>query len=77
MEAKDTVMKPQELIRREDIAETNTDIEASLHRQAEISFPAGIKEVVAWVNSKDLKDPYYMGIKFDVEWQSKLKEWGC
>lgn len=37
----ETVLKPRELIRLEDFAETNTDIEASLIKQAEISFKAG------------------------------------
>ncbi len=44
----DTVMKPQELIRLPDdeFRETNTDIEKSLEAQAEISFKAGIYEMI-------------------------------
>ena len=43
MEAKDTVLEPKDLIRLEYSCETDTDIEASLQKQAEISFKAGYK----------------------------------
>ena len=43
--------------------------------QAEISFKAGIKEVVEWITNRE---KYYTNphLKYDNEWQSKLKDWG-
>ena len=51
-------------------------IRDSFNRGYEQGKQTGIKEVVEWINIKDLHDPYFMGMKFDKEWQSKLKEWG-
>jgi len=46
--------------------------------QAEISFKAGIKEVVEWVEEHDihggLNSSYILTIRS--MWQAKLKEWG-
>jgi len=45
---------------------------------AEISFKAGIREVVDAVFNESYGDPRitgYIHIKWD-EWQAKLKEWG-
>lgn len=53
METKD-ILKPKDLVRLDVFYETDTDIEASLVKQAQISFSAGAKagkmEVVRWVN---------------------------
>jgi len=38
--------------------------------QAEISFKAGIKEIVEWIQS------HFVAIKDKDDWQSKLKSWG-
>ena len=43
--------------------------------QAEISFKAGIREVVDWITNRE---NYYTNphLKYDKEWQAKLKSWG-
>ena len=76
MNAKDTVMKElvydsglivKFSITDRDIAET----------QAEISFEAGIKEVVDWVSENAPYRPPVDGRYLDEgDWQAKLKEWG-
>jgi len=40
-------------------------------QQAEISFKAGRKQVVDWINEADIIDDFCLE-----EWQSQLKEWG-
>ncbi len=82
MEAKDTVMsdtakrqfifiksKPDDNLRGflEDYA---------LLCQAEISFKAGIKEVVEWVEKHRMKVGSVDDTVWDNLWQAKLKEWG-
>ena len=69
MRAEDTVMNEVEQIKvaRECWKSNKTYPELLIGRQAEISFKAGIKEVVDWVDS----DLEYSSI-----WQSKKKEWG-
>ena len=62
-----------------------TYIETTREEQAEISFKAGVKEVVDWIekNSEEYQDSdpgchYYVIFK-QIEisiWQDKLKEWG-
>lgn len=47
-------------------------MEATAKEQAEISFNAGIKEVVYWVNENQF--PAGKGNGF-IAWQKKLKEW--
>ena len=42
---------------------------------AEISFKAGIKEVVEWIKERDCGDKSCVAITID-DWQAKLKEWG-
>ena len=68
MKAEDTVMKKKWMNKQVQIDQDNLLLE-----QAEISFKAGIKEVVETIN-------YKPGIySFTVNpnlWQSKLKEWG-
>lgn len=46
--------------------------------QAEVSFKAGIKEVVDWINNSDSScQEYFSKVCFDNnDWRSKLKEWG-
>ena len=89
MEAKDTVMT------RREIAGTLTSMGSAegdltfaqrklLEKQAEISFKAGIKEAVEWIQSYVQLDiledenghpiPYYCFD--DIVLQAKLKEWG-
>ena len=91
MEAKDTIIDGEELLARSldiqiiaqgsraDISEALRD---HLSRQAEISFKAGIKEVVEWIDKNKRQIAVYadgegpiMGILWmDIE--KKLKEWG-
>jgi hypothetical protein len=46
------------------------------YSQAEISFKAGIREVVEWVEKYKSETTGYIHISFGQEWQAKLKEWG-
>ena len=61
--------------------ETELDLSSRPDRKitegAEISFRAGIKEVVDWIEQNTIEDEFHFR-SFDVtrEWQSKLKEWG-
>ncbi len=52
-----------------EIKEEVWDINQIIKDQAKISFDAGIKEVVDWLEER-LASP------LDDEWQDKLKEWG-
>jgi len=75
MTAKDTVMNvitksqfhytPQEIPR--------WNIEGMLECQAEVSFEAGIKEVVEWIEQYSHAS---MRDIFGDDWRAKLKEWG-
>ncbi len=76
MEAKDTVMSN---VWREIVGGTEKgkiSIRAELEAQAEISFKAGIKEVVEWIEAKNhpINISHIHIVK--TEWQAKLKEWG-
>ena len=83
MEAKDTVMN---FMRIEEIDAKNatsnfTDALVDVAReQAEISFKAGIKEVVEWIEKRSSLSPgrcsVAMTYESRLEWQAKLKEWG-
>ncbi len=80
MEAKDTVMTGKqidaEMDRIEKMDSSYTTAESELCKtQAEISFKAGIKEVVEWINHNFWTGlgAYNIPLK---EWQAKLKEWG-
>lgn len=82
MKAKDTVISSQQMLdvmcsippkkRGEDYSRLN---KAMCNKQAEISFKAGIKEVVEWfeqnINYKN------SSIREWDKWQAKLKEWEC
>ena len=82
MEAKDTVMKIEELLDIEEAVEdavfsgqeTDTKPVAIAKAQAITSFRAGIREVVGWVNQHCFK-AYTIQDDYN-EWQAKLKEWG-
>jgi len=65
MKAKDTVMKKQWMSR-----EVKESQERLMLEQAEISFKAGRKEVVDWVNE-------YLGVVGYPPWEAQLKEWGA
>ncbi len=43
-----------------------------MDRQAEISFKAGIREVVEWLEVNSV----FMRFFADQEWYAKLKDWG-
>ena len=49
-------------------------LEAIAETQAEISFKAGVGEVVAWIKANN-HEPISLGV-VSKEWQRKLKEWG-
>jgi hypothetical protein len=74
MEAKETVMSSEERTKvLIDIGSDNCDEvidEAICQKQAEISFKAGIKEVVDWVDS-------FIPSQYRKEelWQAKVKGW--
>jgi len=51
------------------------EIYTLLEAQAEISFKAGIKEVVEWVKERDCGTKSSVWL-FRDNWQAKLKEWG-
>ena len=61
---------------------SNDKILLALRKQANISFKAGIKEVVEWIEENGGPTNYYHSmlfpsIYFNTEhWQAKLKEWG-
>lgn len=68
MEAKDTVMGRKQLW-------GYVDVDHMVSAQAEISFKAGIEEVVEWINLNRIGG-YNICIKVGFEeWQAKLKEW--
>ena len=95
MEAKDTVMSNDKIILKEVRTPTGEsldgrpvvhsekviDIDATLLAQAEISFKAGIREVVGWIQSqfedgtgKDSIEQILAIPKYKM--RAKLKEWG-
>ncbi len=51
-------------------------ITALTEAQAEISFKAGMKEVVEWVKASGDASLYTQQGEYTDEWQAKLKEWG-
>jgi hypothetical protein len=58
--------------------EGDCDVRATLNKQAEISFKAGIKEVIEWIKTNNRNNPQpFRGVNISREqWQSKLKECG-
>lgn len=99
MKAEDTVMTGKEIDRvvntfsqMAGYNDARTIEQVVAETQAEISFKAGIKEIVDFIASQARRsgaDKYYNAdgtmqlraifcpIIFTDEWQSKLKEWGC
>jgi len=83
MEAKDTVITRETVMRLglSDVRLLDPKELKLLEAQAEISFKAGIREVVGWMNKRDCSY-HYLGEKVhafkvvEEEWQAKLKEWG-
>ena len=90
MEAKDTVMSKSqvnEILKRKGVFipdfveynESHPDYKFCL-AQAEISFKAGIKEVVDWIEENNSSSPLVSWITIfrfqEDEWLAKLKEWG-
>ncbi len=78
MEAKDTV-NPENIARiRIESNRSDWDLEIA-EKQAEISFKAGIKEVVDYLLpfwSNDIPDSMDALDLTPKEWDAKLKEWG-
>jgi hypothetical protein len=93
MEAKDTVMSDKDLmvtrvnssqfvnneLLKNYIISSQAEV-AIASRQAEISFNAGIKEVIDWINEHNTEwngNPRVHKITIgSVGWCNKLKEWG-
>ena len=85
MGAKDTVMNDEQI---EQLYSAELpydmlyeDMKRILKAQAEISFKAGIQEVVEWIKQYSLIDPtdptQYKSFRMNhSDWQAKLKEWG-
>jgi len=76
MEAKDTVMSDEQIAQYMNTPEAHAggddcywDLDGIVQAQAEISFKAGIREVV------DFAEETCPLIKDMVRWQAKLKEW--
>lgn len=68
MEAKDTVMHLDDIDNGR-MPDSYSSLRTALEKQAEISFKAGIKEVVGCIHEHwDMSDEAW--------WQAKLKEWG-
>ena len=81
MKASDTVM-PFSQIEAIDLKNAESNFTDALYdvarEQAEISFKAGIKEVIEWIKTNNRNNPQpFRGVNISREqWQSKLKEWG-
>lgn len=76
MKAKDTVM-PLEYSVLDGLhcaGISDKTILCALNEQAEISFQAGIKEVVEWIR-KYMPDEWSSVMDWSI-WQAQLKEWG-
>jgi len=69
MKAEDTVLNREH---REELLTRLDNCESLCLAQAEISFKAGMQEVVEWIYVR-IPNPFpYV----ELEWQAKLKEWG-
>ena len=74
MEAKDTVIAPDQVLK---IAQEN-GLQGSAEAQAEISFKAGIREVVEWIETHEKSTCMDCTCAFNFradEWQAKLEDW--
>lgn len=89
MEAKDTVMSDEQLINARILAYARlglpvtdivryADIEyrSVAEEQAEVSFKAGMKTVVEWIEKHTSEDVYFKSFNNITEWHAQLKEWG-
>ena len=82
MEAKDTVMSDEQitpyLSLTDRVGSVVVQQDDAFLAQAEISFKAGIREVVEWIQKFEKQNPaHYSHIQVEkYEWQAKLKEWG-
>jgi len=96
MEAKDTVIKISDCPYQPDGCKDELWVDLGAvyqekfmqgaRRQAEISFKAGIKEVVEWIDENGIEGVEETGEGFNLDkpqlvvdkkpWQAKLKEWG-
>lgn len=83
MEAKDTVMSDKGIyseyeswLDREEDEYQIKGLREVAKRQAEISFKAGIKEVVEWIHHTFNKAITLDQMSATTTWQSKLEEWG-
>jgi len=78
MEAKDTVMSANNIAtlgydgydKDQNMLLRGEQIPKALERQADISFKAGIKEVVEWIIENNGTPDHILDL-----WQAKLKEW--
>lgn len=83
MKAKDTVMSPVEIleiVKAVDPEWQGYTVDYAIHEsiaeaQAEISFKAGMKEVVGWLRENGFLFPGHTRWDAD-KLQAKLKEWG-
>jgi hypothetical protein len=79
MESKDTVMTKDGIII---LSYMNPEmiegiLQNILEKQAEVSFKAGIKEVVEWIKHQNPSYPFSFSLEIkEHQWYSKLKEWG-
>lgn len=77
MSWRETVMHIVDL-NEERLPRTYAEMQKELQKQAEISFKAGIKEVVEWMKGHaNYDDEYNKNGKVFIlsDWQAKLKEW--
>jgi len=85
MKAKQTIMSQKEFDKYDKMGKWENDCTPLLEHQAEISFRAGIREVVKWLNIEICGNSY--GYIFDdklvvsgeilhKKLQSQLKKWG-
>lgn len=84
MNAKDTVIATENTLHRflvwdEGGGYTSESVADILLRQAEVSFKAGIREVIEWINGPCLEHKEGLGLASRMEcpkcWKAKLKEW--
>ena len=77
MKAKDTILDDEQLLRAGAYYINYAPLRNAIRVQAEISFKAGIKEVIGWVNdnvSWRPDAPYKSAIDMN-EWKAKIQEW--
>jgi len=85
MEAKDTAIQAADECEAIPFKWANPEdmyyVRAICETQAEISFKAGIEEVVEWLKQENDKNPRVLDGSFIIaklnqeRWQAKLKEW--